>query len=315
MACDMCSLLAASKDYIGTHCLACGALLPGDKFEEEIRAVIKSHYAGDDKDKETALHDKLAVHRYAGMKFYRIYIHSSGCSGYRVHTRKMLNDVYPGLHEYDIDALFTVNVTKNIYTTCDKSCYCDNHPLYPTVHPCNAFMFATIVRKCIYNIEKYRVPAVAPVDPYPELTKLLMLVDVYGGGDNLGLNNMKIPRKYDDVELYIVCMSHTRPYVNLPNKKFGDKDLPYQTNMVVVTIEYLHYTYPELAKYDHKKVFIEHKATGVHTLRCPSGGSLIHSSGCGCSNSKCPSKAYQRLLSQLEKKKYYNDILSAIEKK
>lgn len=146
--CEICKLLAESKDYIGTHCIKCGAALPSDKFEDELKDILKLPY--DDKNREQ-IHKTLSNQRYVNMKYYVCQLsidNNMRTNLLYVFTHKMLNNIIPGLSKYDIDQLFTVSITKNIYRLCDiKDCiYCMHmHDAFIAIG-CNAAIFYYIVR-------------------------------------------------------------------------------------------------------------------------------------------------------------------------
>lgn len=290
MACNICSLLAASKDYIGTHCLACGALLPGDKFEEEVRSIIekhgKSHIADENIDD---LYTALADKRYAGVKLF----HYKGVFGnpqlHFVRTLKMLEEEYPDMRNYDVNALFVANVTKNIYTACAgcKVCNAPSGSLIPCPCKCGKMIFKNIMKYCHLGIERYRKPAQVdeplveddllpvpdkpegPTDPYPALTAILNKVDVYATRGQYHFVGLDVPAKYSGVPLYVlkmrVAMSGTK---SAPLMHINDVRYHHDPDKSVVTMGYLHSLYPELAQYDHSQIFAKDSKTGVRMLLC-----------------------------------------------
>lgn len=313
--CEFCKLLAVSKDFIGTNCVKCGAVLSSDKFEDELEDVLALPY---DAINREYIIEKLSSPRYANTKYYLC--HDYRVNYYRVFTHKMLNNMVPGLDNFNIDELFTSGVAKNIYRLCNniKCNFCVGGK--DIVVGCNAAIFYHIIKSCLYDINKYRIvdTPVKLVDPYPEFTEILKGIDVYYNSIGYHIPDIKIPRKYDHIPIYLVDISYIRPYKNKSSITVNQSGFNYSSSFVIVTMEWLHTTYPELKKYNHKLVFHKYGDTGVHILQCQESFNAKSTKPCvkGCEYYKvpscCPACGYNTLISKLTLKLYNKNALAQI---
>lgn len=319
--CKVCALLAASKDFVGTTCLACGADLPSDKFEDELKVLLSLPYGPNNREQ---FHETLSLPRYANMKYYICELSPDNVgddSHEYVFTRKMLNERIPGLDRYNIDSLFVPRVIKNLYALCEyEDCvYCTSGYNSNLNVVCNAQIFYRIVKECQYNITKYIIAPPAPVaavDPYPKFTELLKSIDIYICDAKIYAPGKPIPDEYQGISIYLVEI----PFVKNNNiaKDYKGVDFAiykYDPDFVLVTMEWLHATYPKLKKYDHNLAFNKLE-NNIRMLQCAEAADAKSPFQCtrGCKHHReygdCPAMAYDALLTKLAKKARRERVLA-----